>query len=165
MTTEEGSGWCRPSPDSPDCRLIDEGGEFRRQDLYVFVGVNFAHDVPMERYGGSFGVSRNLRHLLGVLFREHISVCIGGVFVASAATAFTTHSYLPFGSEPPRRFCNFIISPKAADVNLLWRCLSNKWCWRRQGELIIGEHISGEIHKTRRYGKYKTRRPRRREKW
>lgn len=123
MTTEEGSGWCRPSPDSPDCRLIDEGGEFRRQDLYVFVGVNFAHDVPVESYGGSFGVSRNLRHLLGVLFREHISVCIGGVFVASAATAFTTHSYLPFGSEPPRRFCNFIISPKAADVNLLWRCL------------------------------------------
>lgn len=134
MTTEEGSGWCRPNPDSPDCRLIDEGGEFRRQDLYVFVGMDFAHDVPVKRYGGSFGVSRNLRHLLGVLFREHISVCIGGVFVASAATAFTTHSYLPFGSEPPRRFCNFIISPKAADVNLLWRCLFDKWCWRATKE-------------------------------
>lgn len=35
----------------------------------------------------------------------------------------------------------------------------------QQGELIIGEHIGGKIHKTRRYGKYKTRRPRRREKW
>lgn len=105
--------------DSPDCRLIDEGGEFRRQDFYIFVGVNFAHDVPVEGHGGSFGVSRNLRHLLGVLFREHISIRISGVFVAGAATAFTTHSYLPFGSEPPRRFCTFIISPKAADVNLL----------------------------------------------
>lgn len=164
MTTEEGSGWCRPSPDSPDCRLIDEGGEFRRQDLYVFVGVNFAHNVSVESYGGSFGVSRNLRHLLGVLFREHISVCIGGVFVASAATAFTTHSYLPFGSEPPRRFCNFIISPKAADVNLLWRCLWQMVLKATRG-INYRRTFGGEIHKTRRYGKYKTRRPRRHEKW
>lgn len=56
--------------------------------------------------------------------------------MASAATAFTTHSYLPFGSEPPRRFCNFIISPKAADVNLLWRC----FFWQTMLEGDEGKH-------------------------
>lgn len=81
---------------SPDCRLINEGREFRRQHFEVFVGVDFADHMPMQIEGGIFGVSRDLRQMLGVLFREHINV--GVVVTTSAATGFAvTHSYLPFG--------------------------------------------------------------------
>lgn len=133
---------------SPDCRLIDKGGEFRRQHLNIFVGVNFAHYVSVEMHGSDFGVSRNLRHLLGVLFREHINVCIGGVVTAGAATRFAfTHSYLPFGVWAPCRFCDFIYITEGGGCQPSVTCVLIDCCRRTTRENIYRRTWRGKSWK------------------